>query len=78
MLLALAALGATAFAGCGSGGSAQSSGQEGQRVAQSAGPSDQKTVEASWEARATDVRLGHPALGSADAPVVLTEYSDYQ
>ena len=25
-----------------------------------------------------DPKLGTPALGSADAPVVMTEYSDYQ
>jgi hypothetical protein len=25
-----------------------------------------------------DSKLGTPALGSADAPVVMTEYSDYQ
>jgi protein-disulfide isomerase len=28
--------------------------------------------------RASKAKLGHPALGSAAAPVVLTEYSDYQ
>jgi protein-disulfide isomerase len=78
MLLILAALGVTVFAGCGGGGAAQSSGQEGQQASQSAGPSDQKTVAASGEARATEVRLGHPSFGSAEAPVVMTEYGDYQ
>ena len=77
----LATLVAAIFTGCGgagSGGSAQSSGQEGQRTSQTAGSSDQKTVPASGEQRATEKRLGHPSFGSAAAPVVLTEYGDYQ
>jgi hypothetical protein len=81
MLLILAALAATVVAGCGgagSGGSAQPSGQEGQRASQSAGSSDHKSVAASGEERATEERLGHPSFGSAAAPVVLTEYGDYQ
>jgi hypothetical protein len=30
------------------------------------------------EASKGEGRLEHPSLGSADAPVVLTEYGDYQ
>jgi hypothetical protein len=80
MLLILAALGITVFAGCGggSGGSAQSSGQKGEQASQPAGSSDQKTEATSGVARATEVVLGHPSFGSAEAPVVLIEYGDYQ
>jgi protein-disulfide isomerase len=80
MLLILAALVATVFVGCGAGNSSQSSGQEEQqRESQTAG-SPEKTASqtASSSEQASGERLGHPALGSADAPVVLTEYSDYQ
>jgi hypothetical protein len=55
------------FAGCGGAGngdSSQASGEEERR--------------ASGGGRASKEQLGHPALGSAEAPVVLTEYSDYQ
>ncbi len=61
------------FAGCGgavSGGSSQASGEEERRASRSA--------EGSGDGRASEAKLGHPALGSAEAPVVLTEYSDYQ
>jgi protein-disulfide isomerase len=78
MLLILAALGAMLFGCGGSGGSAQSSGQEGQRASQSAGSSEQKTAGGSKDEQATKERLGHPSFGSAEAPVVLTEYGDYQ
>jgi len=77
-LLILAALVATVFAGCGSAGNVGSSGQEGQRASQPAGSSEEKTVGGPAEERATKERLGHPSFGSADAPVVLTEYGDYQ
>ncbi len=63
-LLALAA--ALVLAGCAAGGagSSQSPGQE-EQSPQTAGSSEGSKLE-------------HPSLGSADAPVVLTEYSDYQ
>ncbi|HEX2739570.1 MAG TPA: hypothetical protein VHM69_03930 [Rubrobacter sp.] len=80
-LLILVTLVAAVFAGCGGAGgvgSAQSSGQEGQRASQEAGPSEEKSVAASGEDRATSERLGHPSFGSADAPVVLIEFGDYQ
>ena len=68
-LLVLAA--ALVLAGCGGAGSGnaqQASGQEGQPP-QNAKPSGGSKP---------DGRLEHPSLGSADAPVVLTEYADYQ
>ena len=71
--LILAALVATNLAGCagaGSGGSSQASEeQQASRTADSTKPEDEES---------SGGRLGHPALGDADAPVVLTEYSDYQ
>ena len=77
MLLILAALGITVFAGCGEG-SGGSSGQKREQASQPAGSSDQKTEATSGMARATEVVLGHPSFGSAEAPVVLIEYGDYQ
>ena len=79
-LLALLALAVVAlvFSGCGSagsGGSPQADGGEGRRAPQPAGS---KSAEGSGDGRASKTKLGHPALGSAEAPVVLTEYSDYQ
>jgi protein-disulfide isomerase len=67
------------FAGCGTAGngsSSQSSGE--QQTSQTTGPSEQKAEGTGPSEQASGGRLGHPALGSADAPVVLTEYSDYQ
>ena len=78
-LLILAALVATNLAGCagtGSGDSSQPS--EEQQASRSAGSSEQETGGAGSPGRASGRRLEHPALGSAEAPVVLTEYSDYQ
>ena len=37
-----------------------------------------KSAEDSDEGQPSKAKLGHPALGSADAPVVMTEFSDYQ
>jgi len=77
-LLILAVLGATVFTGCGavSGDSSQASDE--QQASRSAGPSEQKTESTGGSGQASGGRLGHPAIGDADAPVVLTEYADYQ
>jgi hypothetical protein len=63
-------------AGTGSGGSSQA--PEEQQASRSAGSTEQKAEGAESSGKASEDRLGHPALGSRDAPVVLTEYSDYQ
>jgi hypothetical protein len=78
MLLILIALLATVSyltgcAGTGSGGSSQA--PEEQQASRTTGSPEQKS-EASGQARSG--RLGHPAIGSPDAPVVLIEYADYQ
>jgi hypothetical protein len=75
VLLILIALLATVsyLAGCAGTGSRDSSqSSEGQQASRTAGPTEPEDEESSGG------RLGHPALGDADAPVVLTEYSDYQ
>ena len=81
MLLILIALLATIFylAGCGgagSGGTSQAA--EERQESRSAGSTEQKGRGAESSGQARSGPLGHPTLGDADAPVVLTEYSDYQ
>jgi hypothetical protein len=66
----------TGCGGAGSGGSSQA--REEQQASRSAGSSEQKTEGAGSSGQARSERLGHPAIGDADAPVVLTEYADYQ
>lgn len=77
MLLILAALVAVVLVGCGPGNSSQ--GQENRQASRTAG-SPEKTASQSTGSSQQKAggRLGHPALGSADAPVILTEFSDYQ
>jgi protein-disulfide isomerase len=78
-LLILAALVATLVAGCGGAGSGGSSqAPDEQQASRSGVPSEQKTGGTGSSGQASGERLGHPALGDADAPVVLTEYADYQ
>ena len=74
-LLILAALTATILIGCaaGSGGSSQQSAEQ-QAPKEKADSSEQKAEGPGSSGK----QLGHPALGSADAPVVMTEFSDYQ
>jgi hypothetical protein len=60
--------------GAGSGGSSQA--PEEQQASRTAGSTEPEVEESSGQA--SGGRLGHPALGSRDAPVVLTEYADYQ
>jgi protein-disulfide isomerase len=77
--LILAALVTAILAGCGgagSGGSPQA--PEEQQASRTAGSQEQNAGGAGSSGDALGGRLGHPALGDADAPVVLTEYSDYQ
>lgn len=74
-LLILTALAATIFVGCGGGASQPS---EGQQASGSAGSPERKAADTGSSGRVSGERGGHPTLGSADAPVVLTEYSDYQ
>ena len=66
----------TGCGGAGSGGSSQA--PEEQQASRTADSSGQKAGGAGSSGQALRGRLGHPALGAADAPVVLTEYSDYQ
>ena len=78
-LLVLAVLVATILAGCaGTGGGESSQSTEEKQTSRSAGSTEQKTEGAGSSGQASGDRLGHPALGSQDAPVVLTEYADYQ
>ncbi len=71
LVLVLALAAALVLAGCGGGsGDAGSSGEE--DGGRDAGPSG------SENAGAETAKLGTPSLGRDDAPVVLTEYSDYQ
>jgi hypothetical protein len=76
ILIAVLAM-ASYLTGCGGAGSGSSSQpseeQQKSRTAGSTEPEDEET-----SGQASGGRLGHPALGEADAPVVLTEYSDYQ
>ena len=74
-LLILTALAVTVIAGCGAG-SSQPSGE--QQSSGTSGSQGQKSEDTGPSGRVSGGREGHPTLGSADAPVVLTEYSDYQ
>jgi hypothetical protein len=79
VLLVLIALLATVsyLTGCASAGSGDSTQpSEEQQASRSAGSTEPEDEESSGQA--SGGRLGHPALGSPDAPVVLTKYSDYQ
>jgi len=71
-LIVIIAAGAVLLSG-GGDRAPQSSGQ-GQ---QSSGREEQASG-GGGAAASGDADLGHPALGDADAPVVLVEYSDYQ
>ncbi len=78
----LLVLSALVFAGCAAGGGASqpssSKSSGGQQVALTTGSSEQGAQGAGPSGQASEERLGHPELGSAKAPVVLVEYSDYQ
>jgi uncharacterized membrane protein len=74
----LAALAATIFLGCAAGSGGSSQGSEKQQASGTAHSSGQKTGGSDASGRTSGGNLGHPTLGSADAPVVLTEYGDYQ
>jgi hypothetical protein len=72
--LVVALLAALVLAGCGgAGGDPSSAGGDGGERADPAGGG-----EAGGEAGGETAKLGTPSLGKEDAPVVLTEYSDYQ
>ena len=75
LIVFLATLSYLIGCGAGSGGSSQVS--EKQQASRTADSSEQEPEDEGSSGQASG-RLGNPALGSADAPVVLTEYSDYQ
>lgn len=65
-MILLALVAALILAGCSATGGGDAS------------PSAQKERAAKSPEPANSEKLGHPSLGEADAPVVMTEYSDYQ
>jgi len=73
-LLILTALTATILIGCGAGSSGSSQPSAEQQDSETTGSSKAEPP----EQKAAAGQLEHPTLGSADAPVVMTEYSDYQ
>ena len=73
-LLILAVLAATFAIGCGAGSGGSSSSSAERQAPEKADSTNQKGEGSG----SSGGRLGHPALGAADAPVVMTEYSDYQ
>jgi hypothetical protein len=76
ILIALLAM-ASYLTGCGGAGSrGTSQPSEEQQESRTAGSTEPEDEESSGQA--SGGRLGPPALGDADAPVVLTEYADYQ
>ena len=68
--LAVALAAALVLAGCGAGGGSSSAGADG------GGGEDEPS--GGGGAGGETAELGTPSLGREDAPVVLTEYSDYQ
>ncbi len=77
-LLILTALAVAILIGCSAGSGGSSQPQAKQQASETTGPSGRKAEGTHPSGQVAAKRLGHPALGSADAPVVLTEYSDYQ
>ena len=67
--LVVALVAALVLSGCGAGGGQSSAGSDGGEGSDSSG---------GGEAGGETVKLETPSLGREDAPVVLTEYSDYQ
>jgi protein-disulfide isomerase len=76
-LVIIAALAATIF-GCAAGSGSPSQPSAKQQASGTSGSSEQEAESTGPSERAAAKPPGHPALGSAGAPVVLTEYSDYQ
>jgi hypothetical protein len=72
--LLLAVLTATVLIGCAAGSGGSSSPSAERQAPKKADSSEQKGEGPG----SSGEQLGHPALGSADAPVVMTEFSDYQ
>ena len=72
--LLLAALVAMVLVGCAAGSGGSSSPSAERQAPKEANSSEQKGEGPG----SSGGQLGHPALGSADAPVVMTEFSDYQ
>ena len=77
LLTLFAALVLTGCGGAGSGGNPSQASGEDERAPRKDEPKPEGKAEGSGGSTSTK-RLGHPMLGDADAPVVLTEYSDYQ
>ena len=60
---------ALVLSGCGAAGGGSSAGEDGSEKPDSSG---------GGEAGGESAKLGVPSLGREDAPVVMTEFSDYQ